>query len=421
MKNEAKRTTKTQGTSGRSEMTLRLAEVIERNLYAFVMREGMKALDVLLERERDEVCGERGRRRTDDQATRWGSAEGRLVLGGRRVAVRRPRARKDGSEVSLPSWEEFANEDPLNERVVSQMVVGVSTRNYERSVEEVPADLGAHGASKSAASRRFVEMTEKQVNEWLNRDLSSERIAVVMLDGIEVGGQSVVVALGIDEDGEKQPLGVWQGATENSAVCEGLLTNLVERGLDVSRCYLFVIDGGKALRKAIRTVFGGRGVVQRCQEHKIRNVASHLPKAREGGVVRTLRDAYKLRSSKTAKKRLAALASALESEYPDAAASLREGLDETLTVKAWGLPEALERTLSTTNPIENLNGAIRRVTRNVKRWRDGEMIRRWVVAGIQEATRGFRRLRGYKGMPTLLEALRVTERTPSIDEKAAAA
>jgi transposase-like protein len=232
----------------------------------------------------------------------------------------------------------------------------------------------------------------------------------------------VIVALGVDESGGKHPLGLWHGATENSTVCESLLSSLVKRGLDAQLGYLFVIDGSKGLRKAIRDIFGKRSLVQRCREHKRRNVLGHLPKHLQASVAKTLRDAYASGSRATARKRLLQLAAHLSDEYPDAAESLREGLDETLTLKDMKLPTILERTLSTTNPIENLNGTIRRITRNVKRWRDGKMVRRWLAIGILEAARGFRRLRGRQGMPALVAALRRhAEQTNRIDQNEQAA
>lgn len=421
MNKQASKGRKNQATSPAEQRNLRLASVIKRSLYEFVMQEGMKALDVMLEQDRDLVCGPIHNRGGSDEAVRWGHTDGRLVMGGRRVVVPRPRARKDGKEVELPTWSEFADEDPLDRRTVEQMIVGVSTRNYGRSLEDLPDELGPHGDSKSAASRRFVSMTEEQVEQWRMSDLSKLNLVVVMLDGISVAEQMVIVALGIDENGIKHPLGVWQGATENSVVCESLLTNLVTRGLDSQQSYLFVIDGSKALRKAIRQVFGPRGVVQRCQEHKLRNVLGHLPKSLHPSVNRALRDAYKSFSKQTARKRLQALANNLEKDSPDAAESLREGLEESITLKDWRLSACLERTLSTTNAIENLNSSIRRVTRNVKRWRDGSMIQRWVAVSILEAQRGFRKLRGYKGMGDLARHLRAPEQTTRIDQEASAA
>jgi transposase-like protein len=249
-------------------------------------------------------------------------------------------------------------------------------------------------------------MTQKSLDEWLERDLSRLRIVVVMIDGIEVGDHTVLVALGIDETGQKHPLGLCLGVTENAVVCGELLNKLVTRGLDPQQPYLFVIDGGKGLRRAIKDVFGKRSVVQRCQEHTRLNVLSNTPKRLHPSVSKMLRDAYGSTSEAVAKKRLLQLVAHLTDEHPDAAASLREGLEETLTLKDMKLPLSLERTLATTNPIENLNGGIRRVTRNVKRWRDGSMVKRWVATSVLESARGFRRLRGFQGMPLLVAALR---------------
>jgi putative transposase len=266
-------------------------------------------------------------------------------MGGRRVMLPRPRVRQHGKEVALPSWEQFANQDPLRQRTLEQMMLGVSTRGYQRSVEELPDELDPHGASKSATSRRFVAVTEEQVTQWLQRDLSNLGIVVVMLDGIVVGEHTIVVALGVDESAKKHVLGLWQGATENATVCVALLNNLAERGLDPQLGYLFVIDGGKALRKAIRDVFGKRSLVQRCQQHKRRNLLGYLPDRMHPSVTKTLRDAFRSTSQATAKKRLQQLPCSLQDDYPDAAASLREGLDELLTLKDIKLPPWLGRTL----------------------------------------------------------------------------
>lgn len=402
----SKRAKREAKTSAPSERTLMLAEVVRENLFAFVVREGMKALDVVLEREREALCGPAYTRGPAGSAMRWGSTRGKLIMGGQRVSVRRPRVRQDGREVALPAWSEFADRDPLNERTLEQIALGVSTRGYRRSVEELPPELSADGAGKSAVSERLVALTQQQLDAWLSRDLSNEKIRSLMIDGIEVAGHTVVVALGITESGGKQPLGLWDGATENSVVCQSLLDNLIQRGLDPQRSYLFVIDGSKALRKAIRDTFGARVLVQRCQEHKRRNVLAQLPKKLHPSVNKVLRDAYRSASKAVAKRRLMQLMARLETDHPGAAASLREGLDETLTLKDMQLPEALERTLSTTNPIENLNGSIRRIQRRVKRWRDGAMVRRWAALGILEAQQGFRKLRGHKGMHILVAALR---------------
>jgi transposase-like protein len=401
---------------------LSLVGFVRRNLQAFVIEQGMLALQEVLREEQEELCGPAHKKGASDEAKRWGTARGRLAFGGQRITVERPRVRKSGKEVSLPSWEEFSNEDPLDEATYKQMVLGVSTRNFARSLDELPSELESHGATRSAASRRFAKRTQEQFDEWLGRSLTDMSLVAIMIDGIVVDGQSVLVALGITEAGEKQPLGVHLGTTENTTVVQGLLDNLIERGLDAMAPRLFVIDGGKALRRAIKNTFGRRALVQRCQVHKMRNVLEHLPKSKQRSVGAQLKEAYRSRSKATARKRLQQLISHLADEHPDAAASLREGLEETLSLKDLGLSEALERTLSTTNVLENLNGSIRRVTRNVKHWKDGKMIQRWVVAGLLEAEGNFRKLRGFQDLTKLsLYLLTYAEQTTSIDDTEAAA
>jgi putative transposase len=421
MSKNASRTKKNQEPSAGAQRTLRLASVIRRDLYAFIIQEGLKALDEVLRQDQERLCGPAHAKGAPGSPQRWGRTSGRLVMAGRRVVVDKPRVRQKGREVALPSWAQFADEDPLNERTAEQLILGVSTRGYDRSVEPVPEELTPHGASKSAASRRFVAKTQQRLEQWLERDLSEMHIVAVMLDAIQVDEHAVVVALGIDESGAKHALGLWLGATENSAVCGALLDNLIERGLDPQLGYLFIIDGSKALRKAIRERFGRRALVQRCQEHKRRNVLGHLPERLHPSVAKTMRDAYRSRSKATAKRRLLQLASQLMSDHPDAAGSLKEGVDETLTLKDLGLPPPLERTLSTTNSIENVNSNIRRTLRRVKRWRDGGMIKRWVAAALVEAERGFRRLRGFKGMPGLVAFVRSTEQKHRVDSDEEAA
>lgn len=422
MKKNAKNKKHNQAPTAARQRTLHLAEFLHRNLLSFVIAEGMKAFDEMLEQDRQQLCGPAHGKGPKGAPVRWGHTEGSMVMGGQRVTVRKPRVRQEGDEVSLPSWAAFAGDDPLDQRTLEQMVLGVSTRGYERSVEPLPDELGPHGASKSAASRRFVATTKQKLDAWLRRDLSQLRILAIMIDGIVVEEHTVLVALGIDDEGAKHPVGLWLGATENAKVCGELLDNLIERGLDAQRAYLFVIDGSKALRKGIRERFGNRALVQRCQQHKRRNVLSHLPKRLHPSIGKAMGDAYRSKSKAVAKKRLLQLAGQLLDDHPDAAASLKEGLDETLTLKDMGLPQSLERMLSTTNAIENLNSTIRRVLRRVKRWRDGAMVKRWVAAGVLEAQRGFRKLRGHKGMPTLAAALsKHAERIDRIDAEQNAA
>jgi putative transposase len=401
-----------------------LGVIVRRDLRAFVVDAGMAALAELLESERAAVCGPRHARQKERRAYRAGHTRGELVMGGRRLSADRPRARTlDGEEVKLPSWRFFSDEDPLTERAMEQMLVGVSTRKYARSLEPTSPDVKTRGASKSAVSRRFVAKTEAQMDEWLKRDLSEISLTALMIDGVHVDEHVLLVALGIDVDGDKHVLGVREGATENSTACTELLADLVERNLRTDYTILAVLDGAKALAKAVRTVWGKRVLIQRCQVHKLRNVTDQLPESMRPSVKKTMQQAYRARNAKTAKRLLANLLQRLRSEHPGAAGSLEEGLDETLTVMGFNLPEWLERTLSTTNAIENLIGSVRNLGHRVRRWRDGKMILRWTATALIEASKQFRKLRGHAGMGKLVAALRAHDsaRDGAVDRKENAA
>jgi putative transposase len=408
-----KKTAKKQATreAGPSQLALGLAEVVREDLRAFVVTAGVAALTVLLEQERTEACGPRYRHRSDRQARRAGHAPGELVMGGRRVQVEKPRARTmDGHEVVLPSWAAFSADDPLHARALEQMLVGVSTRRYARSLEPVPDEVAARGTSRSAVSRRFIAATEHQMDEWLARDLSGIDLAVLMIDGVHVHEHVLLVALAIDNDGTKHVVGVREGATENATACTALLVDLRERGIITDKAVLVVLDGSKALAKAVRNVFGARALIQRCQAHKARNVLDQLPEALRPSVRQALREAYRCGDAVRATKLLTNLARRLRQDHPGAAASLEEGLDETLTVMRLGLPKELARVLSTTNAIENLIGSVRDLGRRVKRWRDGRMILRWTVTAVVDAASRFRRVVGARdGMAKLLDALSALE------------
>ena len=384
---------------------LPLAGIIQEKLHEFVVGAGM-ALDELLEQDRTVLCGERYKHLPGRSAGRAGTADGELTLGGRRVSVRRPRVRTGaGKELELPTWRHFSNEDPLSRRAVEQMVVGVSTRKYRRSLEDVPAPLKTRGASKSAVSRRFVAATKARLDEWAASDLSKLDLSVLMIDGIHFADHVILVALGIDGEGAKHVLGFTEGATENSAACTSLLTALRKRGMTTEKSILAVIDGSGALAKALRDVFGSRVLIQRCQVHKKRNVLEHLPATARDSVGAAISQAYASGDRDRARRLLKNLAARLQNDHPGAAGSMLEGLDETLTVMAMKLPKALERKLATTNGIENLMGTARRVSRRVARWRGGAMILRWVGASMVEAVRGFRRVQGYQGLKQLSAVL----------------
>jgi len=386
------------------------SEAIKKGMVAFVQQIGMLAFRELLESEAEKIAGPKGKHQGERTHYHWGTAPTPLPFGGRHVVVERPRVRrkgKGGKEVELPSVAAARQADPMPAHVAEQVVVGVSTRGYERSLEPVDESLQTRGESKSNVSRALIENTADKLADFLSRKLSDLQLAAMFIDGIEIGKHAVIIALGVTLDGTKTPLGIWCGSTENHVVATALLQNLIERGLRIEGPLLFVIDGGKGIRKALSDVFGDRALVQRCQVHKARNVRDHLPEERRAYVRQQMRDAYKSKSAKTAKMMLGQLASWLEANGEDsAAASLREGLDETLTVLRLGLPSTLCRTFSTTNAIENMNGTLRRVIRNVKRWQGEAMIQRWVALGVAEAQRGFRRVKGHRQMNLLLAALR---------------
>jgi len=390
------------------QRVLPLMEVIvalKDGLRELVVSSGMQVLEALLEDDRERLCGPTRKQQIEREAYRYGYDQGQLVMGGRKVSVPKPRVRRvAGGEVPLPTWEAFRGTDPLNERVVEQMLCGVSTRKYERSLEPLDEERKAIGVKKSSVSRRFISATSQKVSNFLNRSLDELDLPVIMIDGLHVGEQVVLGVLGIDTNGNKHVLGLCDGPSESDRVCRGLLRNLIERGLVVERARLFVIDGSAGLRKAIRHTFGQWALIHRCQIHKLRNVLEHLPERKREWVGAKMRKAWESASTEKARSILENLARSL-GDHPSAAASVREGLDETHTLLKLGLTGALYRTLRTTNPIENLQGTARRVTRNVRRWKDGSMVVRWVATALIEAEGCFRRIKGVSDMPRFLKSL----------------
>jgi putative transposase len=341
-------------------------------------------------------------------AWRCGTVTRLVTLGGRRVGVCRPRVRTaDGSaEVGLDTYQHFANRDPLTEVVLERMLAGVSTRRYGRTQEPVGGEVErvARSTSKSAVSRSFVARTTETLAELMRRRLDDVRLAVVMVDGIDLKGRTNVVALGITTEGVKLPLGLWEGSTENATVATALLADLVDRGLDTSQGVLVVLDGSKALRKAVRDVLGPVPV-QRCVRHKERNVLDHLAERDRPLVKQRLRHAWADAQHDRALDKLEALAGELEHTHPGAAASLREGMAETLTITRLGITGSLKRTLESTNPCESMIECVRRTSRNVKHWQSGDMALRWTAAGMLEAERQFRKVIGYRHLAKLAVAI----------------
>jgi transposase-like protein len=381
-------------------------------------REGLLALSVgvglgvvheLMELEVAEVVGPKGQHNPDRIAKRHGHEDGSMTLGGRRVAVRRPRVRTAGDEHELPvqTYEHFADRDPLTRAVMDRMLAGVSTRNYARVGEPVGAEVeqASSATSKTSVSEMFVERTATALGELMSRRLEDVRLAVMMLDGLEIAERVHVVALGITTQGVKIPLGLWEGSSENATLARTLLADLVDRGLDPEQAILFVIDGAKALRRAIRDVFGGHALVHRCHRHKERNVTDLLPERERDQVRARMRAAWSLTDAALAEQRLELLTTELDRSWPDAAASLREGMSETQTLMRLGISGQLAKTLCSTNPCESMIEIVRHTQRNVKRWREGDMRRRWTAAGMLVADQQFRRIIGYRDLAKLVIAI----------------
>ena len=367
---------------------------------------GIAVIEEMMEADRVALCGRASQHDRDRKAYRGGSAPGEITLAGQRVPLRRPRVRSvAGEEQSLPAYTWARDRDPLDESTWKLIGRGVSTRGYAGIQESLPEAVDGRSKSRSAVSRRFVALSQRKIRECLSRRLDDLDLWVVMIDGIGFADHLALVALGIGRDGRKHVLGIREGSTENSGVTGALLRDLLDRGLPDDHPLLFVIDGGQGLRKAIRKSFGELAVIQRCQFHKLRNVADHLPQELKDRITGAMKQAYQLKDAKVAKRRLEQLARSVEKKHPSAAASLREGLDETLTVQCLGIQGALFATLRGTNPIENLNGGIRKFTRNVRRWRDGSMVLRWLSSAVLEAEGQFRSVRGFKQMPKLVAAL----------------
>lgn len=395
-----------------------VTEAVREGLLAMSVGVGFRVLAEMMEEELTAKVGAKHAKLPGRRASRHGSAPGSVVLGGRRVRVERPRARTaEGQEVTLETYAAVADDDLLTKVVMERMLAGLATRRHRAANEPVGAEVeaSATSTSKSAVSRRFVARTKKALEELMSRDLSELDVAVLMVDGVNFAEHCCVVALAVATDGTKVPVGLWLGDTENKTVVTHLLADLVDRGLSAEGGLLVVIDGAKALAAAVAKVFGDQAVVQRCTLHKRRNVADHLPADQRGWVDQRLARAFNHAEPDSGLRQARDLARQLELRWPDAAASLREGLDDMFSVRRLGVGDRLARSLTNTNMIESMISVGRTTTRNVKRWRDGTMVKRWAAAGMLNAERSFRRLKGCKDMPTLVAALaRQTEAvTPS--------
>ncbi len=386
-----------------------LVGAAREGLLAVSVGVGLGVVHELMELEVDEVVGPNGKHNADRTAKRHGHEDGSMTLGGRRVPVRHPRVRTADDEHELPvkSYEYFADRDPLTRAVMDRMLAGVSARKF--AVVGEPVGTGVEDSSsatgKSTVSELFIERTRTALGELMSRRLDDVRLAVMMLDGLEIAERTHVVALGITTEGVKIPLGLWEGSTENATLAKDLLSDLTVRGLDPEQAILFVIDGGKALHRAIKDVFGEHALVQRCQRHKERNVIDLLPERDRDQVRARMRTAWALTDVDLAQQRLELLAAELDRTWPDAGRSLREGMTETLTLMRLGITSKLAQTLGSTNPCESMIEIVRYTQRNVKRWRDGDMRKRWTAAGMLVAEQQFRRIIGYRDLAKLVIAI----------------
>jgi putative transposase len=385
-----------------------IAADMREGLLALAVGAGLQVMAQLMEADVTAVCGPKGKHDPDRAATRHGTEAGSVTLGGRRVPVQRPRMRTaDGAgEVPVPAYELFTSTELLGKMAMEKMLAGLSTRRYPVGLEPVGqrVEQTSRSTSKSAVSRRFVKLTETALGDLLAADLSGLDLVALMIDGVYFAEHLCVVALGIDIEGTKHPLGLVEGSTENTTVVKTLLSGLRDRGLDTTRPILAVLDGAKALAAGVREVFD-KPVIARCQLHKLRNVRDHLPEHLRSPVEKRIRKAYHADSALEAEAQLTALAKELDKTHPGAAGSLREGLHETLTVLRLDVPPTQARTLRSTNAVESMISISRDHARNVKRWRDGQMALRWCAAGMVEASKQFRRVNGHLHLAALRVSL----------------
>ena len=385
-----------------------IAGAAKEGLLALAVGTGLQVMAAMFEGDVARLCGPDGKHNPGRAGYRHGTEAGSVTLGGRRLAVTRPRVRAaDGSgELHLPSYDLFSSTEVLGQLALEKMLAGLSSRRYVRGLEPAGQAVGdaAASVSKSAVSRRFVAATETAFAELMSKRLDDLDLVAFMVDGVHFGEHTCVVALGIGIDGTKHPLAVEEGSTENATLVTDLITGLRDRGLDVTEPVLAVLDGAKALSSAVRRVFD-KPVIQRCQQHKIANVRDELPDKLRAVTEKRMRQAYHAESALKAEAELQALARELGKTHPGAAASLREGMAETLTILRLGVPPTLARTLRSTNSIESMIEICREHSKNVKRWRDGTMALRWCAAGMVEAGHQFRRVNGHLHLPKLRAAL----------------
>lgn len=395
-----------------------LQAALSSELSTFATSMGLLVAKNLLEDEVRRLCGDRYTHSQERTHSRYGHQSGFICLAGQKLSLKRPRVRSiSGGEAQLPIYGQLQSPEAMPQAALTRLVRGISTRDYE---EVVDLAREGFGVAKSSVSRAFVQATAEGLKQFSERKFDQERFLAIYVDGVEYAGETLIAALGVTDQGEKRILGLRQGGTENSAVCIALFEDLQARGLRADQPVLFVLDGSKALHTAVKRVWGEKALIQRCQIHKRRNVLAHLPEKHHAECVRQLTLAYQAISYEAALKQLKLTASWLDRLNPDAAASLREGMEETLTVVKLGLASSLQRTLVTTNPIESAFSIARRVTARVTRWRAGNMRLRWCYAGLMRAEQKFRRIKGYKQLNQLQIALDAKTQTTLASKKRSA-
>jgi putative transposase len=388
--------------SGEVQLSLNKEDLIrdlQNSVHEFAVKMGLRVGLEVIEQEVSALCGARHER--GKELSRYGSQGGYIIIGGQKVSIERPRVR-GAREVELESYKLLQNDDAISSSVVNRMIRGVSSRDYQGTLESLEDGFGV---KKSSVSRHFVAASKKVLKEFQQRRFDDIRFPVIFIDGIEYAGETLVGVLGVDMAGNKHVLGLRHGATENKEVVKSLLEDLVSRGVSQSQAILFVIDGGKALSSGIKSIFGRYGVIQRCQIHKRRNVLAHVPEQHVEDVKKRLAQGYNHKKYEDALKSLNATAKWLDRLAPDAADSLREGMEQTITVINFQLPEVIVKSLASTNIVESAFSVVRKLTGRVKRWRSGDMRKRWCLAGLMRAEKAFKRIKGYKYMSQLVQAL----------------
>lgn len=390
------------------ELPVSVIEAIENTQEALTdltFRTGLVLMKAMMNDEVKSKVGPSYHPAKTSPARRWGKQSGYVIWAGKKIPLKRPRVRtKDGlREVPLKTYRAFQSEAGLDKRISERIILGLSIRDYKRAIDDFSE---GYGLTKSSVSRHFIKASQKKLEELMERSIDKMDLAVIGIDGIELAGEVLLMAVGIDVQGKKHILGLWQGSTENADVCKMLITDMINRGLKTKHQYLFVVDGAKALSKAVKDVFGTDSLIQRCQIHKRRNVKSHLPEEYQNVIDTRIKAAYNMSKYSDAKELLLKTVEYLQEINPSAARSLEEGLEETLTMHRLGLPDILRKTLSNTNFVESPFSVTRDIIRDVKRWRRGNQRLRWVASALLAAESRMNRIGGYRVIPILTNAVK---------------